>query len=397
MGGALPYSELDVTALLDSHGERLYLYFWLMLGEELSATRALTDTIIGVLPDPDHRELFTVARRVCRQYQPVQAALSAEAGVATLAAVTIAALRRLDPDDREICVLGASRYHLDDADLAAVLGTWTVDALRARAAAAFASELAACAAEAGLEQNGNLAGQALRQLGSEALAVPYDQIVPLATDTVLEGLREGIRTRVTVPAEAVPPLDALPLDARRTGPRAIVTFAGIQGAERPAVPLRRVPARESGRPGRRGRQALVGMALAGAIPAAIAGVMASAGHSAPTSHSVQSGPQLVPSAAPPSGVHRSPAPFAISSPAQAQGAGAGASGEQSAPAATMPAGAPIATAPSPVVTPAPTHSKRVKVTTSPTAPTMSPTPTVSPTVPTTTPASPTPSPRATTK
>jgi hypothetical protein len=132
MGGALPYSELDVTALLDSHGERLYLYFWLMLGDELSATRALTDTIIGVLPDPDHRELFTVARRVCRQYQPVPAALSAGAGVATLAALTIVALRRLDPDDREICVLGAPRYHLDDADLAAVLGTWTVDALRPR-------------------------------------------------------------------------------------------------------------------------------------------------------------------------------------------------------------------------------------------------------------------------
>jgi len=395
MGGALPYSELDVTALLDSHGERLYLYFWLMLGDELSATRALTDTIIGVLPDPDHRELFTVARRVCRQYQPVPA-LSAGAGVATLAALTIVALRRLDPDDREICVLGAPRYHLDDADLTAVLGTWTVDALRPRAAAAFGLELAACAAEAGFEQDGNLAWQALRQLGSEAVAVPYDQIVPLATDAVLEGLREGIRSRVTGPAEAVPPLDALPLDARRTGPRAVVTFAGIQEAERPTVPLPRVPASESGRPGRRGRQALVGMALAGAIPAAIAGVMATAGHSAPTSHSVHSGLQPVPQAAPPSGVPRSTAPRATSPPAQVQGSGAGASGDQSAPAATMPAGAPIATAPSQIVTPAPTHSKMVKVTTSPTAPTMSPTPTVSPTVSPTTPASPTPSPRATT-
>jgi len=399
MGGALPYSELDVTALLDSHGERLYLYFWLMLGDELSATRALTDTIIGVLPDPDHRELFTVARRVCRQYQPVPA-LSAEAGVATLAALTIVALRRLDPDDREICVLGAPRYHLDDADLAAVLGTWTVDALRPRAAAAFGSELAACAAEAGFEQDGNLAWQALRQLGSEAVAVPYDQIVPLATDAVLEGLREGIRTRVTSPAEAVPPQDALPLDARRTGPRAIVTFAGIQEAERPTVPLPRMPASERGRPGRRGRQALVGVALAAAIPAAIAGVagvIVSAGHSAHTGHSVQSGPQPVPQAAPPSGVHRSTAPPATSPPAQVQGSGAGAPGDQRAPAATMPAGAPIATAPSQVVTPAPTHSEQVKVTTSPTAPTMSPTPTVSPTVPPTTPASPTPSLPATTK
>jgi len=396
MSGALPYSELDVTALLDSHGERLYLYFWLMLGDELSATRALTDTIIGVLPDPDHRELFTVARRVCRQYQPVPA-LSAKAGVATLAALTIVALRRLDPDDREICVLGAPRYHLDDADLAAVLGTWTVDALRPRAAAAFGSELAVWAAEAGFEQDGNLAWQALRQLGSDAIAVPYDQIVPLATDTVLEGLREGIRTRVTGPAEAIPPLDALPLDARRTEPRAIVTFAAIQEAERPTVPLPRVPASESGRSGRRGRQALVGVALAAAIPAAIAGVIASAGHSAHTSHSVQSGPQPVPQAAPPSGVPRSTAPPAISPPAQVQGSGAGAPGDQRAAAAPMPAGAPIATAPSQVVTPAPTHSKQVKVTTSPTAPAMSPTPTVSPTVSPTTPASPTPSPQATTK
>ena len=384
MGGALPYSELDVTALLDSHGERLYLYFCLMLGDELSATRALTDTIIGVLPDPDHRELFIVARRVCRQYQPVPAALSAEAGAASLAALTVVALRRLDPDDREICVLGAPRYHLDDADLAAVLGTWTVDALRPRAAAAFGSELAACAAEAGFEQDGNLAWQALRQLGSDAVAVPYDQIVPLATDTVLEGLREGIRIRVTGPGEVIPPLDA-----RRTGPRAIVTFAGIQEAERPTVPLPRVRTSESGRPARRGRQALVGVALAGAIPAAIVGVIASAGHSAYTGHSVHSGPQAVPRAAPASRAPRSATPSATSTPAQVQGSGAGAPGDQSASAAPMPAGAPIATAP--VVTPAPTHAKRVKVTTSPTAPTISPTPTVSPTVTPTTPASPTPS------
>jgi len=129
-----------------------------MLGDDLSATRALTDTIIGVLPDPDHRELFTVARRVCRQYRPVPAALSAGAGVAALAGATIVALRRLDPDDREICVLGAPRYRLDDTDLAAVLGTRAVDGLRPRAAAAFASQLAACAAEAGLEQGSNLAG-----------------------------------------------------------------------------------------------------------------------------------------------------------------------------------------------------------------------------------------------
>jgi hypothetical protein len=79
---------------------------WLMLGDDLSATRALTDTIIGVLPDPDHRELFTVARRVCRQYRPVPAALSAGAGVATLAGATIVALRRLDPDDARYACSG---------------------------------------------------------------------------------------------------------------------------------------------------------------------------------------------------------------------------------------------------------------------------------------------------
>ena len=391
MGGALPYSELDVTALLDSHGERLYLYFWLMLGDELSATRALTDTIIGVLPDLDHRELFTVARRVCRQYQRVPAALSAEMGVATLAAVTIVALRRLDPDDREICVLGAPRYNLDDTDLAAVLGTWTVADLRPRAAAAFGSELAACAAEAGLEQDDDLAGQALRQLGSDAVAVPYDQIVPLATDAVLEGLREGIRTRVAVPSEAAPPPDR-PLDALGTGPRAIVTFAGIQEAERATVPLPRVPGGKSGRPGRRGRRALAGMVLAGATSAAIAGVAASARHSPPAGHSAHSALQPAPQTAPRSAAPRSTAPSATSSPAQVQATGPGAPNGESAPAATMPGGAPMATAPSTAVTPAPTNSTPVNITAPPTMPTMSPTPTVPPTLPPTTPASPTPSP-----
>lgn len=391
MGGALPYSELDVTALLDSHGERLYLYFWLMLGDELSATRALTDTIIGVLPDLDHRELFTVARRVCRQYQPVPAALPAEMGVATLAAVTIVALRRLDPDDREICVLGAPRYNLDDTDLAAVLGTWTVADLRPRAAAAFGSELAACAAEAGLDQGGDLAGQALRQLGSDAVAVPYDQIVPLATDAVLEGLREGIRSRVAVPAEAAPPPDR-PLDAQGTGPRAIVTFAGIQETERATVPLPRVPGGKSGRPGKRGRRALAGMVLAGATSAAIAGVAASARHSPPAGHSAHSALRPAPRVAPRSAAPRSTAPSATSSPAQMQGSGSGASGGESAPAATMPAGVPMATAPSRTVAPVPSHSTSANVTTPPTAPAMSPTPTVPPTLPPTTPASPTPSP-----
>jgi hypothetical protein len=396
MGGALPYSELDVTALLDSYGERLYLYFWLMLGDEVLATRALTDTIISVVPDPAHRELFTVARRVCRQYQPAPAALHAEAKVATLAAVTIVALRRLDPDDREICMLGAPRYGLDDTDLAAILGTWAVDVLRPRAAAAFGSELAACTEEAGLEQGGNLAWQALRQLGSDAIAVPYDQIVPLATDAVLEGLREGIRTRVAVPTQASPPPDR-PLDVLESGPEAIFTFAGIPEAEHRTVPLPRVPGTESGRPGRWGWRALAGVALAAAIPAAIAGVAASSGHSAHTGHSVHGGLQPVPQAAPPSGVSRSTAPSAASSPAQVHGTGRGAAGGQSAPAATMPAGAPMATAPSRMMAPVPTYSRPARVTAPPTVPTMSPTPTVPTAGPPTTPASPTPSPSATTK
>ena len=393
MGGALPYSELDVTALLDSHGERLYLYFWLMLGDELSATRALTDTIIAVLPDPGPRELFTVARRVCQQYQPVPAALHADAKVATLAAVTVVALRRLDPDDREICVLGALRYGLDDSDLAAVFGTRTVEDLRPRAAAAFGSELAACAAEAGLEQGRNLAGQALRQLGSDAVALPYGQIVPLATDAVLEGLREGIRARVAVPTEAAPPPDR-PLDALGTGPHAVVTFAEIQEAERATAPLPRTPGSKSDRPRRWGRRALVGTVLAGAIPGVIAGAVALAGHSAHTGHSAHSGLQPASQAAPPSRVPTSTAPSAASSPARGHSTRPGASGGQSAPAATMPVVASTATAPSGAAMPTPTYSTPVYVyvTTPPTVPPISPTPTVLPTGPPTTSASPTPSP-----
>lgn len=393
IGGALPDGELGVTALLDSYGERLYLYFCLMLGDEVLATRALTDTIIGVAPDPDHRELFTVARRVRRQYQPAPAVLRAEAKAATLAAVTIAALLQLDPDDREICVLGAPWYGLDDTDMAAILGTWAVDVLRPRAAAAFGSELAACAGEAGLEQDGNLAWQALQQLGSDPVAAPYDQIVPLATDAVLEGLREGIRARVAGPVQATAQ-PARPLDALGSGPRAIVTFAGIQEAEPPTVPQPRVPGTESGRPGTRGWRALAGGLLAAAIPAAIAAVVASYGHSPHTGHSAHSGPRPAPQAAPPSRVSRSTAPPAAAPPAQAHNTGPAAPGGQHAPAA----GAPMATSPSRMTTPAPTmpaSGRPVKATTRPTTPAMPPgrsAPTNAPT----TPASPAPSPSATT-
>ena len=148
--GHLPYTERDVTALLDSQGGRLYWYFWAMLGDQTSVTRALAGTVIVALPDPAHRHLFEVARAVCRQHHPAPAAPYARAEAPTLAAATRAALRRLEPADREICVLGASAYRLNDADLAAVLGirTVAVEDLWSRAMDAFAFHLAACTADA---------------------------------------------------------------------------------------------------------------------------------------------------------------------------------------------------------------------------------------------------------
>lgn len=127
----------------------------------------------------------------------------ARARVPDRTALTLAALLRLDPDDREICVLGAPRYQLNEADLAAVLGTRVAASLRREASARFGWELEACAADAGLEER-ELPARALRISGSEPVALPYDQIVPLATDPALEGLREGIRARVALPTEAAP-------------------------------------------------------------------------------------------------------------------------------------------------------------------------------------------------
>ena len=40
-------AERKATARLDEHGSRLYRYLWLMLGDDLTATRALTDTVIA--------------------------------------------------------------------------------------------------------------------------------------------------------------------------------------------------------------------------------------------------------------------------------------------------------------------------------------------------------------
>ena len=325
---ALPYTESDVTALLDFEGGLLYLYFSLMLGDEVSATRALGDTIIAALPDTNYLRLFTIARTVRRQYRSAPAAPDARPAVPSLTGVAIAALLRLDPDDREICVLGAPRYRLNDRDLANILRTRMVAPLRRQASGRFDWEVEACASGAGLEVSQDLPVRALRTLGSEPVALPYDQIVPLATDPVLEGLREGIRARVALPTEAAPPaerplqalgnrrrmaiaagpLSSMSSRAAAAWPHLTVTESEFQEAEDATVPLRPVPARRHSRQANARRRAVAATVVAaGAIPAAIAGV-ALVGHS--VHHRGQDS-----ASSPLLGVPGAPAPHAASAPA----------------------------------------------------------------------------------
>jgi hypothetical protein len=404
----LPCTERDVTVLLDFEGQRLHLYFRLMLGDGMSAARALSDTIIAALPDtsyrPDasYRRLFTIARTVCRQYRSIPAASAARARVPSLAAVTTAALLRLDPDDREVCVLGAPRYRLADPDLAAVLGTRMVADLRRQALARFERELEACAADAGLGENEDLPERALRTLGSEPAALPYDQIIPLATDPVLERLREDIRARVARPAETTPAA-GMPLEALGTGPRmAISTGPLVSGLSRPGAtrphlvirpteirqeerstaPLHRVPAKGD-RPSAGRRRAVVGAVLvAGVTPVAIIG-MALAGHPVHQDRDSAASPPSPPSAA---GVVPSPVgvrhtPQSGRSPVQgapASTAGAVPSARPTAPGASMPAMLPATTAPPPATLspePAPTTSPPPTIPVPPPLPTPTPSPT----------------------
>jgi len=284
-GVAPAYTERDVTALLDAQGARLYWYFSLMLGDETLVTRALAATIIVALPFLGHRELFGVARTVCLRYRPDPAVPYARAEAPMLASATKAALRRLEPQDREICALGAPAYRLDDADLAAVFGTWTVHDLRSRATAAFARKLAACAADAKLEHGEDLPARALRLVGTGQCALPYDHVVRLAIDPAAAWIREEICAHVAIPiVDAPAPQGGLELLGFGSHPS--VTVRGSREPERVTVPLPRVPG--SGQPGGGRRRAVASTVLAaGAIPVAIA--VAWAGYSAqPSQHLVPS-------------------------------------------------------------------------------------------------------------
>jgi hypothetical protein len=287
--GVLEYTERDVTALLDSRGGRLYWYFWVMLSDQTSVTRALAGTVIVALPDPGPRELFEVAHAVCRQHHPAPAVPYARAEAPTLAAATRAALRRLEPDDREICVLGASAYGLNDADLAAVLRIAAVEEHWSGAMDAFAFHLAACAADAGLEQGGDLVERALRLFGAAQFALPYDEIVRLATDPAAQWLREGIRARVGIPNRAAAQQGGMELLG--TGSNQSVTVQGMEDADFMTVPLPRVPRKGAQHAGSRRRGAMAGTVLAaGVIPVALA--VAWAGYSSEQGGVVSAVPPL---------------------------------------------------------------------------------------------------------
>lgn len=280
------YTEQDVTGLLNAQGGRLYWYFWLMLGDDTAVTRAVAGTVIAALPDLGYRELFGTARMVCRQYPPVPAMPYARAEAPTLAAATKAALRRLAPADREICVLAAPAYPLNDADLGAVFGTWEVEDLLSRPMNLFTGALMACAADAGLEHEEDLVTRAWRLVGTGHASLPYDVIVPLATDPAAEMLREGIRARVGQTTRAVQTQND-GMETLGAGSKQQVTVQGIPGHMTVPLPQPRKADQEDA--GHRRRGAMAGTALmAGAIPVALA--MAWAGHSGHSDHHVASPP-----------------------------------------------------------------------------------------------------------
>lgn len=275
-GGAPAYTERDVTTMLDSQGGRLYWYFWLMLGDETAVTRALAGTVIASLPYLPHRELIGVARTVCRQYRPAPAVPFARPEAPTLAAATKAALRRLEPRDREICLLGAPAYRLNDADLGAVFGTWEIEPLLSRPMNAFASALAACASDVGLNQDDDLVTRAWRLAGTGQVALPYDEIVPLAIDPGAEWLREQIRSSVA--ASGAPALARQGMRTLGTESHQSVAVHGMQESAY-TIPMPRTSRKTDQHNHRKLGAMAGGVLVAGAIPVALALAWVGSSHS----------------------------------------------------------------------------------------------------------------------
>jgi hypothetical protein len=118
------YPRIAAAELLETHGDRLFLYCWSMLRSRETAQAALRDTLLAAPAGATGSRLYLLARAACGQYRAVPAADADEAPVclgrndADNRLVAWNAAMSLEPAEFEALELGTRH----EVDLGQVLG-----------------------------------------------------------------------------------------------------------------------------------------------------------------------------------------------------------------------------------------------------------------------------------
>lgn len=78
---AMNYPRIASAELLETHGDRLFLYCWSMLRSRETAQAALRDTLLAAPAGATGSRLYSLARAACGQHRAVPAADADEAPV----------------------------------------------------------------------------------------------------------------------------------------------------------------------------------------------------------------------------------------------------------------------------------------------------------------------------
>ncbi len=118
------YPRIAAAELLETHGDRLFLYCWSMLRSRETAQTALRDTLLAAPADATGSRLYSLARAACGQHRAVPAADADEAPVcrgrndADNRLMAWNAAMSLEPAEFEALELGTRH----EVDLGQVLG-----------------------------------------------------------------------------------------------------------------------------------------------------------------------------------------------------------------------------------------------------------------------------------
>jgi DNA-directed RNA polymerase specialized sigma24 family protein len=226
-----------VQAVLDSHGVLIHEYLRLLLGDQIATVTALTNTVLAALEHcgrlRDERQLsawlMALARVKAHEYyaagwdefgerylasirpKPYAAPRREEQA---LRVITDSGLLRMWPDDRELFILSAPAYQLNNSELARVFGMpngTEISRYQARAWDSFARAFDRSADEAGYgrppshEAANSMYRRAVDDIGRPTARPGFAQVIRLATSPSVIEAHEDIRTCVgTLDADGFP-------------------------------------------------------------------------------------------------------------------------------------------------------------------------------------------------